>query len=123
MKPGGDTPANTGLGKSSSNLLFLELEEQIDRARSVRPVTVRAYLLRVSLADRSAADRHPDMAQASFFETVDDSLHIGHRCGQESAHPDDVGFVLARGGLEFVQRLVHADIDDLEPGALRHHAN
>ena len=57
------------------------------------------------------------------LEAIDDDLHVGHGGGEQGAHADDVGLEgLGRGG-EFLDALVHADVLDLEPGALGHHAD
>src|SRR5690242_16183976 len=89
--------------------------------RRVGRVPVGADHVGVLLGDRGAAD-HDDhlVAQARLLQRVDVRLEHRHGGGEEGREADDVGLVLAHRVDELLRRDLHAEVDDLEPGALEH---
>ena len=87
----------------------------------VRRVAVGADRVGVLLGDRRAADHHDDLvAQAGLLQRVEVGLEHRHRRGEERREADDVGLVLDDLLHELLRGHLHAEVDDLEAGALEH---
>src|SRR5687768_13453785 len=90
----------------------------LNRDGRVAAVRIGADRLRELLVERRAADEHYVLvAQALLLERVDYDLHVGHRRREERRHPEDIGLVFLERLEIFLDRVVDADIDDLETGA------
>jgi hypothetical protein len=84
-------------------------------------VPVRAHDVGVLLGDRGAADHDDDLIpQARLLQRVDVRLEHRHRRGQERGEADDVRLVLTHRIDELLGRDLHAEVDDVEAGALEH---
>src|SRR2546423_7098777 len=89
------------------------------RHRGVGRVAVGADVLRVLLRHRRAPDRDVHLvAQAGFLQRLDVGLEHGHRRGEKGREPDHVRLVLLDRLDELLRRRVHAQVEDLEAGAL-----
>src|SRR6202166_4942450 len=74
------------------------------------------------LVERRTADQHDELvAQALLLERVDDDLYVRHRGRQQRRHAKDVRLVQLNGRQILLDRVVDAEVDDLEAGALKHH--
>ena len=96
----------------------------LNRHRGIAAIGVGPDRLRERLVQRGPADKDDVVAaHPLFLQGVDDDLHVGHGGGQQRRHPQDLGLMLL-DRLEIVlDRVVDADVDDLEPGAFHHHAD
>src|SRR5437870_9872016 len=91
------------------------------RHRGVGRVAVGADVLRVLQGDRCAPDGYVHLvAQARLRKGLDVGLEHRHRGRQERGEADHVGLVLLDCRDELLGRRVHAEVEDLEPGALEH---
>ncbi len=104
-----------------ARLLVEQVLGALDAGRGVGGVAVGTDGVGVLLGDRCAAD-HDDhlVAQAGLLQRVDVGLEHRHRRGEERREADDVGVVLLDRGDELLRRDLHAEVDDLEAGALEH---
>jgi hypothetical protein len=60
---------------------------------------------------------------AFFLQRVDDHFHIGHGGGEQRRHAENVRLVLVDRREIFLDRVVDADIDDLEARTFHHHGD
>src|SRR5438552_8566312 len=91
------------------------------RHRGVWRVAVGADVLCVLLRDGCAADRDVHLVpQPGFGQGFDVGLEHRHGRGQECGEADDVGLVLLHRFDELLRRRVHAQVVNLEAGALEH---
>src|SRR6202158_2456931 len=87
--------------------------------RGIGRIAVRADVLGVLLGHRRAADRDVHLvSKPGLGQGVDVDLEHGHGGRQESGEADHVGLVLLDGGDELLGWSVHAEVVDLETGAL-----
>jgi hypothetical protein len=94
----------------------------VDGTGGIRRISMGADLLRERLGHGRSADE--DLGgQILAAEGLDDALHVDHRRGQEGGHTDEFRAVFLRRGDKLVGLHVHAEVDDLEPGALHHHGD
>src|SRR5579863_1476846 len=94
----------------------------LDGNRGITTVGVRTHRLAEFLIQRGAADQHDVVvANAGFLQPVDHDLHVRHGGGEQGRHAEDVRLVLLQRRDVFLDRVVDAEVDDLEAGTLEHH--
>ena len=94
----------------------------LDRDRGIAAIGVGADRLGERLVQRRAADQDDVVvADAVLLQRVDHDLHVGHGRGQQRRHAEDVRLVLLERVQVLLDRVVDAEVDDLEAGAFQHH--